>query len=107
MFILNPTTNENGAYNPAQTWSLTMPPEGFIVCPEEFIPTFTSANGFVSITLDDNGVVAKMTEDTKARLAWEASLPPAPIPEPTIEETLLELTADQEYRLCMIELGLK
>lgn len=32
-------------------------------------------------------------------------IPPTPY-EPTIEETLLELTADQEYRLCMIELGL-
>lgn len=30
-----------------------------------------------------------------------------PLPEPTVEETLLELTADQEYRLCIIELGLK
>lgn len=27
-------------------------------------------------------------------------------PEPTTEETLLELGADWEYRLCMIELGL-
>lgn len=34
--------------------------------------------------------------------------PPGPQtpPEPTAEEILLELTADQEYRLCLIELGL-
>lgn len=27
-------------------------------------------------------------------------------PEPAAEETMLELLADQEYRLCMIEMGL-
>lgn len=30
-----------------------------------------------------------------------------PRPEPTTEEISLELHADHEYRLCMIELGLK
>lgn len=34
------------------------------------------------------------------------STPELTPPEPTTEEILLELSADQEYRLCLIELGL-
>lgn len=38
---------------------------------------------------------------------YEILVDDAPTPhEPTTEEILLQLTADQEYRLCMIELGL-
>lgn len=65
-------------------------------------------NGYVTnvVEADEAFADAVGAKPTYAGAAIGDRYAPPP-PEPTIEETLLELTADQEYRLCMIELGLK
>lgn len=59
---------------------------------------------FVHLTIED-GVVTSMTANTEAWEAWKASLPPEPDPEPTVEEITLDLMADHEERICMLELN--
>jgi hypothetical protein len=103
-YIIQTQAGTSGSRPPIQSWQWGEPPEGFALCPEEFISAFTAAKGFVNIEIE-NGEVTTMTENTEARLAWEASLPPEPIPEPTAQDDLLALTVDHEYRLTLLELG--
>ena len=65
---------------------------------------FEAANGFVTVTVDGDGTVTAMEENAAARAAWLAGRGGE---EPPISpaETALELLADHEYRLCLLELG--
>jgi hypothetical protein len=103
-YIIQLHATEIGSRPPIQSWQWGEPPEGFVICPEEFIPEFTAAKGFVDVAVE-NGIVTAITENTEVKEAWEAANPEKP-PEPSTEETTLELLADQEYRWCMYELGL-
>ena len=60
--------------------------------------------GFVTVAVDENDTITAMTENTAAREAWLAGREEE---EPKISpaETALELLADHEYRLCLLELG--
>lgn len=68
--IIKINTGKNGSRPPLQDWSDSKIPEGFAVCLEKFIPTFTAAKGFVNIIVE-NGVVTTMTENIEAKVAWE------------------------------------
>lgn len=71
--------------------------EGHIEVPENLERKVMDCYGFCDLVIANGALVDVIPGE----------IPPKPKSEPTTEEILLELTADQEYRLCMIELGLK
>ena len=102
-YILKVGASESGSRPPLQPWDDNVAPEGFVLCPDEMVSTFTAAKGFVSIEIE-NGAVISMTENTAARLAWELANPERP-PEHTPEQDMMQMLVDQEYRLTLLELG--
>lgn len=107
MKIIKLTPAPSGAYPPLQSWDKATPPKGYAIVPDELdTGVFYAANGFVSITVED-GVVSKLDTNEAAKTAWEAAQPEeeAGDTEISTEELLLEMTADQEARICALELG--
>lgn len=97
MLIIEINALDNGAHN-NQTINglLSRIPDGWAVVPDGIdVPdTFP----FVDIEVEGNKVIS-MTAGVVPE--------PEPVPEPdqTTEEILLELAADHEARICMMELG--
>ena len=88
MYIIKKNPFENGSRPPIQTWKHQTIPDGYAVCPEEFMHVFYSTNpaGFVTRTVE-NDVVTSMEVNQEALDAYIASLPePEPIPEPVPDE---------------------
>ena len=105
MRILKKTAAADGSRPPIQSWDGDELPEGYARVPEQLDDgRFEAANGFVTVTVDGDGTVTAMEENTAARAAWLAGRGGE---EPPISpaETALELLADHEYRLCLLELG--
>ena len=96
MRIIEITALDNGAHR-NQTGTFSAVPDGWAVIPDSIaIPdTFP----FVDIEVDGQMVTA-MTAGTVPEPE------PEPRPDPTTEEILLEMAADHEERLCMMELGI-
>lgn len=93
---INKTPNESGNYgNPSS--------RGELLLPDALLQPYLDAMGFVTIT-DDGETVLAVERNEEAYEAYINSLPPAPEPEPSMEDTTLELLADHEERLCMLEL---
>lgn len=105
MRILKITAAADGSRPPIQSWDGDGLPEGYAWVLEALDDgRFEAANGFVTVTVDGENAVTAMVEDAAAREAWlagrsgeEIAVSPA--------ETMLELLADHEYRLCLLELG--
>ena len=105
MRILRIAAAADGSRPPIQSWDGDTLPEGYARVPEALDDgRFEAANGFVTVTVDGENNVTAMEEDTAAREAWLADQRGE---EPAISpaETMLELLADHEYRLCLLELG--
>lgn len=95
MFI-NKQPTANGNYgNPAS--------RGELLLPDNLLSAYLDCMGFVNITHDGETVLT-VERNEEAYNAYIESLPPAPEPEPSAEDTTLELLADHEERLCMLEL---
>ena len=99
MQYIRSTPNESGAYPAPQ--SSTFPDA--LALTDEQTAQLVAYNGFVTLTVD-GGAVTAVTPDTQAWEAWKASLPAEMQPEPTLEEVALDLLAEHEERLCMLEL---
>lgn len=105
MKILKISALADGSRPPIQSWDGDTLPEGYAWVPKELDDgRFEVANGFVTVAVDENDTITAMTENTAAREAWLAGREEE---EPKISpaETALELLADHEYRLCLLELG--
>lgn len=104
MKYIQPSPNPSGAYPAPQD----KPFRGSIALTEKQAAYLVERNGFVTIDNtpdpEDEGSSVTLTENTTAWEAWKAEQAAKPEPEPTAEETTLELLADHEERLCMIEL---
>ena len=104
MKYLTPTPNPSGAYPAPQGNSF----KGAIPLTEKQAAYLVERNGFVTVANtpdpEDEGSSVALTENTAAWEAWKAEEAAKPEPEPTAEETALELLAEHEERLCMIEL---
>lgn len=92
MYIIKKIANTDGSRPPIQSWNHEVLPNGYAVCPDEFIDVFYSTDpaGFVNIAVE-NDVVTSMEVNQEALDAYLASLPePEPIPEaePTADEIL-------------------
>lgn len=104
---IDPIPSENGAYpNPK-----LQPFNGCIPLDDEQSATFLQYNGFVTITSSEEEyeegffrTVYTVEPNTEAWEEWKESLPPEPEPEPTAEDVTLDMLADHEERLCMLEL---
>ena len=106
MKIIRLEPNPSGGYPPVQDWSGPSLPEGFAEIPADFdLTTYFEMQGFVALTVVDDMVTA-MTANQTAKDANDAAYP---VVEPTEqiseEDTTLDMLADHEYRLCMMELG--
>jgi hypothetical protein len=103
MNIIQSTRNPSGAYPPVQNWSGDTPPEGYM---EITCDTAEFYNGFIVPTIE-GGKVTAIAEATEAHKAWLDAEAAKPKPEatPTAEDTALDLLADHEYRICMMELN--
>ena len=105
MRILKIAAAADGSRPPIQSWDGGTLPQGYAWVPEALDDgRFEAANGFVAVTVDGSDTVTAMEADTTARDAWLESQNRK---EPAISaaETMLELLADHEYRLCLLELG--
>lgn len=107
MMYLNTAITSEGAYGPPQS----NPFPGAIPLTDEQVQTVVDYNGFVTITSHEEEyeegffrTVYEVTPDTEAWEEWKESLPPEPEPEPTAEDITLDMLADHEERLCMLEL---
>lgn len=108
MMYLQPIQNSDGSYPAPQS----SPFKDAIPLTDEQAQMVVDYNGFVTVTsheetiVDDfTKIVYEVTPNLEAWEAWKAAEAAKPEPEPTAEETTLELLADHEERLCMIELA--
>lgn len=71
MYYINKTASENGCYgNPAgQAF------DGCLALPDELLPAYLQANGFVTITMQDD-TVTSVEKNEAAWDAWNAAQPP-------------------------------
>ena len=99
MQYIRSTPNESGAYPAPQS----NPFPGALPLTDEQVAQLVTYNGFVTLTVE-NGTVTAVTPNIEAWEAWKASLPAETDPEPTAEEITLDLLAEHEERLCMLEL---
>lgn len=76
MYIIQIAANSYGHRPPIQTWTDENPPEGYVLCPDEFVETFYSTNpaGFVNITIEGNKVTS-MVVNQEAYDAYVANNP--------------------------------
>lgn len=99
----------NGGRPALQSWGGKVPPEGYALCPDNFVGIFysTSPAGFVNISVE-NGTVVNMETNQTALDAYVAALPEVTETEvePTEEEDTASMLVDHEYRLTLLELGL-
>ena len=107
MKYLTPTPNPSGAYPAPQSNAFP----GAIPLTDEQAQMVVDYNGFVTITSHEETIVDdfmktvyEVTPNTEAWEAWKASLPPEPEPEASAEDVTLDMLADHEERLCMLEL---
>ena len=107
MRYLQPIPNSDGSYPAPQS----SPFPNAIPLSDEQAQMVVDYNGFVTITSQEEIIVDEFTRtvyfvtpDLEAWEAWKESLPPEPEPEPTAEDVTLDMLADHEERLCMLEL---
>lgn len=88
MLYINPNKNEMGGYySPQSTYA-----NGLVQFPEELLSEFIEYNGFVSLTIENNTVIAITPEVEK----WEAWKATQTEPEATPTE-MQQLRADIDY----------
>lgn len=106
MKIIRLEPNPSGGYTPVQDWSGDTAPEGYATIPDGFdLATYYATSGFVTLTVVDD-VVTAMTANQAAKDANDAAYPAVePTEQISEEDTTLDMMADHEYRLCMLELG--
>ena len=107
MMYLQPIQNSDGSYPAPQS----SPFKDAIPLTDEQAQMVVDYNGFVTITSQEEIIVDEFTRtvyfvtpDLEAWEAWKAEQPPEPEPEPTAEDVTLDMLADHEERLCMLEL---
>lgn len=95
MNIIQINANENGGRPPMQSWH-GAPPAGYALVPDTLdVSTFYDFMGFVTLELDGSTVTA-MTGNQEALDAYKASLPEPAEPEPTTEERVAALEAENK-----------
>ncbi len=107
MIYITPRPNPSGAYPAPQS----NPFKDAIPLTDEQAQMVVDYNGFVNVTSHEEEyeegffrTVYTVEPNTEAWEAWKESLPPEPEPEPTAEDVTLDMLADHEERLCMLEL---
>ena len=73
--------------------------------PAEVLPTEYDRGGHVSVPYSEEAFAIAQAEAWPDTLEIVEDGQPEPAAAPSAEDTLLELMADHEYRLCMLELG--
>ena len=81
-------------------WSANPYGEDYAVVPDDMVLAIQETRGFCDIILNDDG--------TEVAMFTAREIPEIPVPEapPSDIEILYEIEADQEFRLCCLELGL-
>lgn len=102
MYYINSTPTDNGNYGNPQSNQYA----DSIAIPEELLDDYIACRGFAVFTVEDDTVTAvDVNQDAlDAYLAEHPDVPDEPSDEPSAEDVTLELLADHEERLCMIEL---
>lgn len=99
MLHINSAPAKNGNYGNPRGKAFP----GSLVLPDELLEAYLDSMGFVTPTVTD-GAVTALERNEEAYEAYIAEHPVVPEPEPT-EELLLELAADHEERICLLEMG--
>mgnify|MGYP000115310392 CR=1 FL=1 len=95
MNIIQINANENGGRPPLQSWH-GAPPAGYALVPDTLdTSVFYNFMGFVTLELDGSTVTA-MTGNQEALDAYKASLPEPVEPQPTTEERVAALEAENK-----------
>lgn len=95
MNIIQINANENGGRPPMQNWN-GAPPAGYALVPDTInTSVFYNFMGFVTLELDGSTVTA-MTGNQEALDAYKASLPDPVDPQPTTEERVAALEAENK-----------
>lgn len=108
MYIIRKEPNPDGSRPPLQSWDSEVAPEGYALCPDEFLGVFysTTPAGFVEISTEED-VVTAMEINGAALEAYIAEHPePEPVePVPSELDDIEAMLVEQEYRLTLLELG--
>lgn len=118
MHIICLTPLKEGVYNDNNSDNITAPPEGWAYIPEDFsLPsTFPRLGSLeaaelpcifeVEVEKDGKTVTEQHTKMMMTVTAMTEGVLPESIPEEvTTEDLLLEMAADHEYRISLIEMG--
>lgn len=98
MHIIEINALDNGAHR-NQNGCVSVLPDGWAVIPDGMtLENFP----FGEVKAEEINGVMTVTKWTAVEMPEPE---PEPTPEPTTEEVLLELAADHEARICMMELG--
>ena len=94
MKLIEIAVQHNGAHRNYTTNVLNQPPEGWAIFPTDIgAPNFP----FGTVTVED-GVVTSWTPGTMPEPE------PEPDPTPSVEDLTIDLLADHEERICLLEL---
>ncbi len=104
MLIIRKQPHENGAYPNQIIDSYSEVPEGWVEIPENLIEKTKRLLPFITMTLEEESII-NVEDNTEAREAAKANTPSSAII--SIETDLLSMTVDHEYRLTLLELGVK
>lgn len=100
--VISKEANESGwrDLQKNSAWSANPDTDYFVVVPDEMVEAIWETCGYCDIVLNEDGT------EVVSFTAREIPVFPEPEREPTEAEITLELLADHEYRLCMMELGM-
>ena len=77
MYIIKIEAFEDRSRPGLQSWDRPIIPDGYCLCPDEFVSIFYSTDpaGFVNITISEDNIVTSMEVNQEALDAYVASLP--------------------------------
>ena len=103
MKIIKIDPSASGSRPALQDWNKTTAPEGYAICPDEFVTVFysTTPAGFVTIEVAD-GVVTAMEINQDALDTYIAENPET-TPEPTTAERVATLEAENKLLTQQVE----
>ena len=102
MFYINSIKQNNNYGNPTSQYF-----KDSIQLPDELLNDYLETKGFCDFKIQDN-IITKIIVNQNALNDYNNSHPEAKIkPEPSAEQDINAMLVDQEYRITLLELGMK
>lgn len=104
MYYINIQPNEAGNYGPL--YISTTIKQNMYRLPDLYKDLYIESKGFVTFTVNEEGVVSEIETNTEALEAWNELHPVVP-PVPSPQDDIDSMLVDHEFRITLLELGLE